>query len=282
MNNNINSTNDSIYLPEIATVKSVNKLTDYEKLFEIELKSGRLGHKPGQFVQVEIFGVGEAPISVSSPPNSKANTFELCVRRVGNVTTALHNLTEGAKLGIRGPYGTFFNVADMKGKDILFVAGGIGYAPLRSAINYVLAEEERKNYGKITILYGVKTPSDFLFKNEINELRNRKDIDFFDTVDKADADWKGHVGVITTLFPKINIDTNNTITIICGPPIMYKFVLLECRSKQIPENNIVMSLERKMKCGVGKCGHCQINGLYCCQEGPVFEYSKIKEIEEAL
>jgi len=283
MNNNLISTNNSsIYVPEIATIKSVNQLTDFEKLFEIELKSGRLGHKPGQFVQVEIFGVGEAPISVSSPPNSKANTFELCVRRVGNVTSALHQLTEGSKIGIRGPYGTFFNVAEMKGKDILFVAGGIGYAPLRSAINYVLAEEERKNYGKITILYGVKTPSDFLFQNEINELRNRKDIDFFDTVDKADANWQGHVGVITTLFPKINIDTNNTMTIICGPPIMYKFVLLECRSIQIPENNIVMSLERKMKCGVGKCGHCQINGLYCCQEGPVFDYSRIKEMEEAL
>jgi sulfite reductase subunit B len=272
----------TIYTPEIATVRSVKQIATLEKLFEIELPGRRLGHKPGQFVQVEIFGVGEAPISVTSPPNRKENTFELCVRKVGNVTSALHNLESGAKIGIRGPYGTFFDVAKMKGKDLLFVAGGIGYAPLRSLINYVTSDEERKNYGNITILYGVKTPAEFLFKDEIFALKRRYDIKFLDTVDKGDDSWRGHVGVITTLFPDLEIDAENTITVICGPPIMYKFVLLECRAKGILEKNIVMSLERKMKCGVGKCGHCQINGLYCCQDGPVFEYTTIKELEEAL
>lgn len=272
----------TIYTPEIALIKNVRQLTALEKLFEIELSGKRLGHKPGQFVQVEVFGVGEAPISVSSSPNRIENTFELCVRKVGNVTNALHNLERGSKIGIRGPYGTFFDYEKMKGKNLLFVAGGIGYAPLRSLINYVTSPEERNNYKDITILYGTKTPSDFLFKEEISLLQNRNDIKFLSTVDKGDETWTGHVGVITTLFPDLEIDTENTITVICGPPIMYKFVLLECRTKGIPEKNIVMSLERKMKCGVGKCGHCQINGVYCCQDGAVFEYPKIKELEEAL
>ncbi|HOJ16580.1 MAG: FAD/NAD(P)-binding protein [Caldisericia bacterium] len=272
----------TIYTPVTATIKSVRNLTELEKLFEIELPQGRLGHKPGQFVQVEVFGVGEAPISVTSPPNRKENTFELCVRKVGNVTQALHSLNSGAKLGIRGPYGTYFNADKMKGKSLLFVAGGIGYAPLRSLINFVTSEEERSNYKDITILYGVKTPKDFLFRDEVEELKKRTDIKFLDTVDKGDETWKGHVGVITTLFADLEIDAENTITVICGPPVMYKFTLLECRVKRIPDTNIIMSLERKMKCGVGKCGHCQINGLYCCQDGPVFEYPTIKELEEAL
>ena len=235
----------TIYTPVTATIKSVRNLTELEKLFEIELPQGRLGHKPGQFVQVEVFGVGEAPISVTSPPNRKENTFELCVRKVGNVTQALHSLNSGAKLGIRGPYGTYFNADKMKGKSLLFVAGGIGYAPLRSLINFVTSEEERSNYKDITILYGVKTPKDFLFRDEVEELKKRTDIKFLDTVDKGDETWKGHVGVITTLFADLEIDAENTITVICGPPVMYKFTLLECRVKRIPDTNIIMSLERK-------------------------------------
>jgi sulfite reductase subunit B len=254
-------------------------MTASEKLFEIQLDGNKpLGHKPGQFVEVSIYGVGEAPISVSSSPTRLNGAFELVVRKVGNVTGALHNMKAGDAVGIRGPFGTDFPANELKGRDLLFVAGGIGLVPARSFINYAI--DHKKDYGRIIVLFGAKTPSDRLFAKEIEEWKNQ--VEFMETVDKGDANWKGNVGVITTLFPKINIDPRKTTAVIVGPPIMYKFVLIECKKKDISDNDIVMSLERRMKCGVGKCGHCQMNGIYVCQKGPVFRYSEIKDVKEAL
>jgi sulfite reductase subunit B len=271
---------NSIYLPTMAEITRTEQLTKMEKLFEIRLKNGQeLGHQPGQFVEVSLFGIGEAPISVSSSPTKKGS-FELAVRAAGNVTKALHQMNPGSSLGIRGPFGEGFPLKEMKGKDILFVAGGIGLVPLRSLINYVL--DKRSDFGRVIIFFGAKTPSEQLFLGELERWRTSKEMEYFETVDRADANWKGNVGVITTLFPKIAIDPLKTMAVIVGPPIMYRFAILEAQVKGIPDDQIIVSLERRMKCGVGKCGHCQINDIYVCQEGPVFNYARIKNVKEAI
>ena len=270
-----------VYVPTMARLLKVKQLTELEKLFTVELPdAASLGNEPGQFVEVSLFGIGEAPISISSSPSRSNGSFELCVRRVGDVTNAMHQMEPGALLGIRGPFGNPFPVADMKGKDVLFAAGGLGLAPLRSLINEVL--DQRGQFGRVIILYGTKHPSEILFKDELAGWAGREDVEFHMTVDRGDGDWKGNVGVITTLFPKVKVNSRATVAAICGPPIMYRFVLMELLGKGIPETQIYLSLERRMKCGVGKCGHCQINGLYCCQDGPVFRYADVKGLEEAL
>ncbi|MCJ7687506.1 MAG: FAD/NAD(P)-binding protein [Desulfobacteraceae bacterium] len=270
----------SPYLPRWAEITRIEDLTQSEKLFEIHLESGEpLGHKPGQFVELSVMGIGEAPISVSSAPEENSS-FELAIRKVGNLTGAVHGLKAGDKVGIRGPFGTFFPIEETKGKDVLFIAGGIGLVPLRSFINYVLAN--RGDYGEITILFGARNPSERLFLDELDQWSAREDIKYLETVDVGDSNWTGNVGVITTLFPKIDIDPSRTYCTVVGPPIMYRFVILEAKAKGIPDRQIFLSLERRMKCGVGKCGHCQINHIYVCQDGPVFRYTDIFDLEEAL
>lgn len=167
-----------------------------------------------------------------------------------------------------------------EGINILFVAGGIGMAPLRSAIRYVL--DHRDRYGTVTILYGAKTPGELLFRDDLRGWSLRYDVDTRMTVDRGDGTWTGRTGVITTLFPAVEIDPDRTVALVVGPPVMYRFVFLELMNKRIPEPHIVFSLERRMKCGVGKCGHCQINGTYVCQEGPVFEYPRLRTLWEAV
>jgi NAD(P)H-flavin reductase len=271
----------SIYEPEMARLVKVEQIGPLEKLFTIELPDGRnLGHDPGQFVELSILGVGEAPISITSSPSRSNGSFELCVRQVGDLTNALHKMKAGDKVGIRGPFGHGFPIEKMRGKDVLFAPGGLGLAPLRSLINQVL--DERSLFSRVIILCGAKRPEELLFRDELEEWIERDDVECHITVDRGNDEWDGHVGVITTLFPKVNISPRNTVAITCGPPIMYRFVLMEMLSKGIPETQIYLSLERRMKCGVGKCGHCQINNLYCCQDGPVFNYAEIKDIEEAL
>jgi len=265
----------------MARLLQVEQMTELEKLFTFELPEGQsLGNEPGQFVEVSLLGIGEAPISISSSPSRSNGTFELCVRQVGDVTNALHCLEPGQVVGIRGPFGQPFPLDKMKGKDVLLAAGGLGLAPLRSLINQVL--DERGFFERVIILYGTKQPSEILFKEDIVEWAARDDVEFHMTVDQGDEDWQGNVGVITTLFPKITLDPRNTVAATCGPPIMYRFVLMELLGKGIPETQIYLSLERRMKCGVGKCGHCQIGPYYCCQDGPVFCYADIKGLEEAL
>ncbi len=275
------TTHESVYLPTMARLLKVESMTELEKVFTLELPGGgNLGNEPGQFVEVSLFGIGEAPISVTSSPSRSNGTFELCVRNVGDLTGALHQLEPGATVGIRGPFGHGFPIAKMKGKDILFVAGGLGLPPLRSLINEVL--DQRGSFGRVIILYGCKNPGEILFKDEVAEWAGRDDVEFHQTVDRGDETWEGNVGVITTLFPKITVNPRNTVAATVGPPIMYRFVLMELLGKGIPETQIYLSLERRMKCGVGKCGHCQINDLYCCQDGPVFRYADIKGLEEAF
>jgi NAD(P)H-flavin reductase len=269
-------------LPRPAVVEDVVPMTACEKLFRLRLEDGRpLGQLPGQFVEVSLFGVGEAPISVSSAPDGGA-TFEICVRSVGNLTKGLHSLAAGERLGIRGPFGTNYPVDEARGKDLLCVAGGLGLAPLRSFIRFVLAR--RQNFGRLIVFFGARTPADRLFADELAAWSKNPAMEFLETVDLCapHQTWHGRVGLITTLFPEVVIDAANTCMVTVGPPIMYRFVVAAATKLGIPESQIFMSLERRMRCGLGLCGHCQMDGIYVCQQGAVFRYSEIKDIPEAF
>lgn len=269
-----------LYVPTLAEIVTARRLTELEKFFELRFLEPRpFEFQPGQFVEVSIFGIGQAPVTLTSSPLKKEG-FEICVRMVGSLTTALHRLEEGSTVGIRGPFGKGFPLEALRGKDLLFIAGGIGVVPLRSLIHYVLAR--RKDFGNVNILYGVKTPLEFLFKEELEEWAQREDIHVALTVDRPDDQWKGRVGVITRLIPPLDVRPQDTYVLAVGPPVMYKYVLMELMQKKIPEPQILMSLERRMRCGVGKCGHCQINNVYVCQEGPVFSYQFLKRLPEAI
>ncbi|MDQ7821461.1 MAG: FAD/NAD(P)-binding protein [Candidatus Eremiobacteraeota bacterium] len=271
---------ESEFKTKVGKILRTRQMTPLEKLFEIALPGGEsLDHLPGQFVMVSLLGVGEAPISVSSSP-TKRRSFELVVRKAGRVTTALHRLEAGDEVGIRGPFGNGFPIRYLEGNDLLIVAGGLGIVPIRSIINYTI--DNRRDFGKVTILLGCRTPKDLLFSDETDKWNHRLDVMFECTVDRGDAEWDGNVGLITSLIPGITLEPDRTFAIVCGPPIMYKFVIAKLLEKGIPERQIIVSLERHMKCGIGKCGHCQIHNYYCCQDGPVFTYDKIKNLEEAI
>lgn len=269
-----------LYVPQTAKIVDKKDFTEMESFFRLEFPGQRpLGHEPGQFVEVSILGFGEAPISISSSP-TRPEGFDLCVRRVGTVTKAMHGMKVGDTIGIRGPFGRGVPVEKLKGQDLLFVAGGLGFIPLRSSLQYVL--DRRSDYGKVMVLYGVKTPAEFLYRDELEDLRSRDDVEYLETVDRPDPNWHGHTGVITTLFPSVKFDPKNTTALIVGPPVMYKFVILALTSRGLKDDRMIVSLERRMKCGVGKCGHCQINHKYVCQDGPTFSYAELKTMKEAF
>lgn len=266
----------SLYTPRFLRIEKARDFTPHERFFRLEWDAP---YDPGQFVEVSVMGVGEAPISISSSP-TRGGCLEMCVRAVGNVTRAMQTLGEGDFLGIRGPFGHGFPVEAFEGRNVLFVAGGLGIIPLRSLIEYVV--DRRGDFGDVKILYGAKTPAELLYPEETAEWAERGDIEFHVTVDRPDAGWKGNIGVITTLFRKAEVDPEKTVAAVVGPPVMYKFVVGELFVAGIPARDIWMSLERRMKCGVGKCGHCQINGKFCCQDGPVFNYAELQHLQEGI
>ena len=269
-----------IYLPQLAAIEKRRLMNATEMYLRLKMDEGPLDYVPGQFVEVSVPGVGESPITVSSSPTQK-EYFELVVRRIGNVTIAIHKLRIGDKVGIRGPYGNgAYPVEEAKGRNLVFICGGIGLVPQRSFVNYVL--DNRDDYGEITVLLGTKCMAQRFFQSELDGWSHRKDIHFMETVDDADDCWQGNVGVVTTLIPKIEKELTSALVFICGPPVMYKFVLLALNEAKVPRENIFLNLERKMKCGVGKCGHCQINNLYVCIDGPVFRYSDLAVAPEAI
>ena len=271
------------YRPWPARITSITDLTATEKLFEFRLIDERIRsafhQDPGQFVELSIFGVGEAPISISSAP-SKQGFIELCVRRAGRFTEVLHTMQCGDVVGIRGPFGRGFPFEEMKGHDILLVAGGLGIAPLKSLINYI--HDERHAFGKVTIIYGSKNPREVMFRHQFEMWKHRNDFDLHLTVDNYEKGWDGEVGLVTKPFENLEVDAENTYGVLCGPPVMYRFVVEEMRKKGIPYDRIYMSFERHMKCGMGKCGHCQVGHQYVCIDGPVFNYWEAKNIQGSM
>jgi NAD(P)H-flavin reductase len=262
------------YQPCLARISRIHRLVADTHLFQLRFLDERLvegwTHTPGQFVQLSVIGTGEAPISISSSP-TRHGILELCVRRAGRVTSALFRLPTHALVGVRGPYGNGFPIAEMEGNDLLIVAGGLGMAPLRSLLWYALDNRER--FGAITLMYGARTPAEMLFRDELVSLA---DVDAIDTLLTVDRDpggtWSHHVGLLPSLFEHATLDPARTYAAVVGPPVVYRFVLQELLARKFSKNRILMSLERRMKCGVGKCGHCSVGYKYTCIHGPVFTY----------
>ncbi|MBS3973555.1 MAG: FAD/NAD(P)-binding protein [Actinobacteria bacterium] len=271
------------YLPWSARITSIAEITEKEKLFEFRLIDDEVRNAfdfdAGQFVELSIFGVGEAPISISSAP-SKQGFIELCVRESGDVTGALHKMRCGDVVGLRGPFGRGFPFSEMKGHDILLVAGGLGIAPLKSLINHI--HDERHDFGKVIILYGSRNPDEVLFRTQFDMWKHRNDFELIMTVDQPDETWDGEVGLVTKLFDQIEINPSLTYAAICGPPVMYKYVIEKMRQKAMDVDRIYVSFERRMKCGIGKCGHCGVGHQYACIDGPVFNYWEAMNLQEAI
>ena len=230
---------------------------------------------PGQFNMLYAFGLGEVAISLSGDPDN-VNKIVHTVRAVGAVSAAITKLRRGAVIGVRGPYGSAWPVAESEGSDIVIVAGGLGLAPLRPAIYAVLARRER--YGRVVVLYGARSPTEILFRRELEDWRRRLDIDILVTVDHAVADWRGNVGVVPALIPRIAVDPDHAVAMVCGPEIMMRFTIDALRQRGLPANQIFLSMERNMKCAVGLCGHCQFGPAFVCRDGPVFRFDRIAAI----
>jgi len=245
--------------------------------FTLELKprngSGVTSFAPGQFNMLYVFGVGEVPISISGDP-TKSRTLLHTTRAVGAVTKAMRKLDRGDEVGVRGPFGTSWPVEEAKGCDVVMVAGGIGMAPLRPSVYQLLSQ--KREYGKLILLYGARTPADLLYQEEMQQLRGRSDLQVDITVDRALRWWRGNVGVVTTLIPKASFDPTSTIAMVCGPEIMMRFAVAELQKRGVGEENIYISMERNMKCGFGSCGHCQFGPFFVCKDGPVFRYDRVK------
>lgn len=272
----------NLYVPYPAVIKVIKDETCDTRTFSLVFQDGKrqqeFRHKPGQFVELSLLGYGEAPISIAS--SSQTGHLELCVRRVGRVTEALHRLSTNDIVGIRGPFGNGFPVEEMRDKNLVFVGGGLGLVPLRSLISTVFAN--RRDFGKVTILYGARTPGDLLFRDEFAAWEDMDNTEVLVTVDVGSGDWRGHVGVVTTLFAKTPISPQDTVAIVCGPPVMFRFVIRELLKMGFAEEAILLTLERFMKCGIGKCGHCNIGPKYVCLDGPVFSYKELKGLPGAL
>ncbi|MCL5038116.1 MAG: FAD/NAD(P)-binding protein [Chloroflexi bacterium] len=275
------------YKPQNWEIKKIIDETPDVKTFRLFQRGVRpFIYKPGQFVEISIPGAGEAPISITSTP-TRPDYLELSIKKTGKVTGLLHGLSMGDVVNIRGPYGRGFPVDELKGEDLLFVAGGIGLAPLRSVINYVL--DRRASYGEVIVLYGARSYDDLVFKDDLALWGSRRDMNLLATVDAGCDEWSdreegwcGRVGVVTTLFSECKMDSARHLCLICGPHIMIKFALAGLMEAGFKPSRIITTLERMMKCGIGKCGHCNIGPKYVCQDGPVFTMEEISRLYEAL
>ncbi|QPM68949.1 FAD/NAD(P)-binding protein [Atribacter laminatus] len=272
--------NKNIYLPRLFRIMEIIPETSDIKTFRLDLEGENSSHLPGQFAELFVPGVGEAPISITSSPTQKG-ILEFSIKRTGLVTSAIHRLNSNDRLGIRGPYGNTFPISDLTGQNLLFIAGGIGLAPLRSLINYVLDTEKRNQFKKVIILYGARSPQDLVFKWELKKWQMRDDITFLLTVDRGDDQWKSTVGLVPNVL-KENIQVNplEWKSIICGPPIMIKFTIKALLEMGFQPPDIITTLEMRMKCGLGKCGRCNIGPYYVCKDGPVFTYQQLQNIPE--
>lgn len=258
------------YMPIKSTILDIIQHTDIEYTFRMEY-TGDV--KPGQFFEVSIPKYGECPISVSGIGEGY---IDLTIRRVGKVTDELHNFTVGSGFFIRGPYGNGFDMNDYKGKNLLVVAGGSGLAPVKGIIDNVYASTDE--YNEFKLIVGFKSPEDVLFKSELNNWIANDKMDIILTVDKATEGYEGNVGLVTKYIDEIDSIDENTEVVVVGPPMMMKFSVMALLAKGVAEDKIWVSYERKMHCGIGKCGHCKMDDTYICLDGPVFNYSKAKNL----
>ncbi|MBN1521590.1 MAG: FAD/NAD(P)-binding protein [Candidatus Aureabacteria bacterium] len=267
----MNSTNP--YRPVEAEVTDVIKETPTIVTVRMKPKE-EIAFATGQFIEMTIPGVGEAPFTPSSRPSVK-DMMEVTVMKVGKVTERIHQLKKGDTVGLRGPFGRGYPLDKFKGKEVLVVGGGCGFAPLRSLM-YSLFERSAE-FIQLFFRGGCKTPGELVYRSETDEWAKRKDLDLRLTVDKPDSGWKGNVGVVTTILDDVRMDCKKGIAVVCGPPIMMKFATMKVLEMGFQEESIYLSMEKNMSCGIGKCGHCRLGIYYCCKDGPVFTYNEIKD-----
>ncbi|MFC1869906.1 FAD/NAD(P)-binding protein [Chloroflexota bacterium] len=268
---------DNVYLPHIAIIEKVIDETPAVRTFHFNFKDEKLRQEftfeSGQFGEYSVFGMGEAPFCISSSP-TRRDHFEVALQRVGKVTNALHRLGVGAEIGFRGPYGNSFPLDFLQGKNLVFVSGGIGLAPLRSLIWNVI--DNRDKYGKIDIIYGARTPTDLCFKYDLDAWSADKTVNMVTTVDRGDEQWKGKVGLVPVVLGEAAPSAKNAVAVVCGPPIMIRFTFPALEKLGFTPEQMLTTLEKRMKCGIGKCGRCNIGNLYVCRDGPVFSFAEIK------
>jgi len=273
---------ESLYAPREATIIAATQLTPDEKLFTLQMTDGSdLHHLPGQFIQLSLLGFTEAPISVASSP-TRPGHFDLAIRNAGFLTAEMHRRTVGDVVGIRGPFGTAFNLAELRGRNLLLISGGCGLAPLRSLIQY--CEDCPGEFGRLQILYGARNADFLLFQDDLARWQKSATFDCALTVDAVTdgSCFNGAVGLITALIPPLDIEPTTTTAVIVGPAPMYRAVIDALLRKGLTPERIMLSLERQMRCGVGKCGHCTIDHLYCCTDGPVFRLDQLTGVRGAL
>ncbi len=264
-------------LPQLYQVQRVRR--EIPDTFTLELEPGEGVDIPpfasGQFNMLYVFGVGEIPISISGDP-ARRRPLVHTTRAVGTVSKAMRELKPEDVIGVRGPFGSHWPIEQAMGKDVVIVAGGIGLAPLRSAMYQIISHREK--YGKVVLLYGARTPEDILYRREVEHWRAHFDLEVYVTVDNATGKWRGSVGVVTRLIPRAPFDPLNTVAMICGPEVMMRFTAVELEKRGVATENIFVSMERNMKCAIGQCGHCQYGPYFICKDGPVFQYSHVQNL----
>ncbi|MFZ5632435.1 MAG: FAD/NAD(P)-binding protein [Bacillota bacterium] len=234
-------------------------------------------YMPGQFAEVCVFGKGEAPFGIASSPTEKG-FLKFSVAKAGVVSTALHLMEEGTMAGVRGPLGNYYPVEQMKGKNIVIIGGGFAFTTLRSLITYILEPKHRGDYGKLTVIYGARNPGLLLYKDELDQWDNRSDIDLVCTIDRPVDGWTRKVGFVPAVTKEVSPSSENSVAIICGPPVMIKFTMPELEACGFKPEQIIMSLENRMKCGIGMCGRCNVGNRYVCKDGPVFTKAELNQL----
>jgi sulfhydrogenase subunit gamma (sulfur reductase) len=266
----------NVYLPHPAVIEKIFSETADTKTFHFNFRDEKLREEftfqSGQFCLLSVLGVGEAPFCISSSP-TRRDHLECSVKGVGRLTRTLHRLRVGAEIGFRGPYGNAFPLDFLGGKNLVFVGGGIGLAPLRSLIWNVI--DNREEYGRIEIIYGARTPADLCFSYDLEAWQQDKTVNMVTTVDKGDEAWKGQVGLVPVVLEEVAPSPDNSVAIVCGPPIMIRFTFPALEKLGFTPGQMLTTLEKRMKCGIGKCGRCNIGNIYVCRDGPVFSYAEI-------
>ncbi len=278
---------NDLYRPKPVTIRKIvieNEAKDiktFELVFLDREDRERFKFTCGQFAMLSVLESGESPIGIASSPLDD-EYLQFTVKRypTGVLTTALHNLEEGTQIGVRGPYGNFYPLEAMEGKNVLIVGGGFAFTTLRSTIRYLLHEKNRSRFKDITVLYGARSPGELIYKSQLKEWEERDDISMYVTVDKGDENWKGRVGLVPNVLKEVAPSSKNSIALVCGPPIMLKYTMVPLLDLGFSPQTIVTSLERRMSCGIGKCGRCNISSRYVCKDGPVFTYAELRELPE--
>jgi len=271
-----------VEVTKIVTEVETNDIKTFRLTFVNKEDEENFKYLPGQFAELSILGKGESPIGIASSP-TQPGYIEFTVQRAGSlvtglVTTALHDLDVGARMGVRGPLGNSWPIEFLEGKNVVVVGGGFAFTTLRSLIHYMLHEDNRSRFGDISVVYGARTPGLLCYKEELAAWEKRKDIKMHVTVDKGDANWKGREGFVPTVCKEVGPSPENAVTVICGPPIMIRFTLPVFFELGFAKENILTSLEMRMKCGIGKCGRCNVGHKYVCKDGPVFSFEELDRL----